>query len=859
MRLVVFFVAAVLFASSLSAARIYRRDGSFIEFQKVPNLSARFVTRAELPTLRSVKAVWRIGEQRHLAIGENLKGPLPVYRFGLRPYVANNQIFWRGSIPVPVLMKKYGLVLQEIYASTNLYRFTVNGDAVAVAQKITEAGDGFAFPDMIREQEFRAEPVMPIPDKYYKEGYQWALNNTGTAIGLSNPSLPTKKNADIRFEAAMQFIVDRLAANGLPSFDSATKVAIMDSGVDLTHPDLKNKLDEGWDAVNHKPGGDYGTIDPNDPYGTAGYSHGTNCAGVAAAEGNAIGVTGVCPWCGIYPVQFMEGGVGSASSEQAYIESYEKYVADPKIVAVNCSFGPMAGMGEVPLMPGEEASHLNFFQNGRDGKGGAILYASGNDGVDTNYMVLHRYEFKFKRNGVDVVDQVFSIGGTSAWDNRVSYSNYGQEIDMVTPTLTQSPLLGIATTYIQGYGDLDSDYTNQFSGTSAAAPFATGVMGVIFSVNPDLTLEEAYEIIKLSSDKINPETGFWNKTPDEPAGDAHSPKFGYGRANLLKAVRLAAGLEMCDPATVTEEVKNGLDDDCDGWVDEGFAPDLSKVGMPCTTDADCASTDFPVEQVQCLASHGATKFAGGYCAIRPITSDCPDGTRTPGDMGTYCLKDCNKEHKCTREGYYCTEENLGFCTASCKTNDDCTEGAYCDDEGHCRRNPSEPGGECETNEDCLYNGYCVTMVPGGFCFVQCANGIDDYCGDQGSKCVHVNIPQMGEMDMCVPPCKEDSDCRSIGGQQLKCHRNLNGKSDVCFMPCSTDEDCFDENAECNDGTCIVKGTAKPDTDAGDLADDNVVSTDDITAGDEDMLSDALVMPDEGSKKKDDGCGCSLVF
>jgi len=857
MRMLVSFLVMVLAASSLSAAKVYRRDGSFIEFKKTPMLTARFVVRSELPLLREAKTVWR-AEGRHLAIGEKLNGPLPVYHFGIRPYVANNQIFWRGNLPVTALAKKYGLMLEEIYPSTSLYRFRVKGDAVEVAQRIVEADDGFAFPDMIREQQFRAEPVMPIPDKYYKEGYQWALKNTGTAIGISNPSLPTKANADIRFEAAMAFIVEALAEEQLPNFDGATKVAIMDSGVDLTHPDLKNKLDEGWDAVNHEPGGDYGTIDPNDPYGTAGYSHGTNCAGVAAAEGNEIGTTGVCPWCGIYPVQFMEGGIGSASSEQGYIESYEKYVADEKIVAVNCSFGPMAGMGEVPLMPGEEESHLNFFQNGRGGKGGAILYASGNDGVDTNYMVLHRYEFKFKRDGVDVVDQVFSIGGTSAWDNRVSYSNYGQEIDMVTPTLTQSPLLGIATTYIQGYGDLDKDYSNQFSGTSAAAPFATGVMGVIFSVNPDLTLEEAYEIIKVSSDKINPETGFWNKTPDEPAGDAHSPKFGYGRANLFKAVRLAMGLEMCDPHAILEETKNGLDDDCDGWVDEGFAPDLSKVGMPCTTAADCVTADFGESDVQCLDAHGATKFTGGYCAVLPKKTDCPDGTRTPGDMGAYCLKDCNKEHKCTREGYYCTEENLGFCTASCKTNNDCTEGAYCDDEGHCRRNPSEPGGECETNEDCLYNGYCVTMVPGGFCFVQCANGIDDYCGDQGAKCVHVSIPQMGEMDMCVPPCTEDSDCRSMGGMQLKCHKNLNGKSDVCFMPCSTDDDCFDENAECDNGTCIVKGTGGDDEDAI-VSDDDMLVGDHIAGEDEDELVDSLVVPDEESKKKDDGCGCSLVF
>jgi len=849
------FLLATIVCSSLFAAKVYRRDGSFIELKKDPALTARFVKAADIAGIKSPELLWK-SDSRYLAVEKSTANPLPVYRLNGQPYIMNSQIFWRGTLPAAKLAAKYGLTLKEIYASTDLYRFSVTGDAAELAQKIVEAGDGLAFPDMIRRQVLRAEPVMPIPDKYYKEGYQWALKNTGTAIGLSNPELPTKANADIRFEQAMQFIIDQLDASALPGFDDTTKVAIMDSGVDLTHPDLKNKLDEGWDAVNHEAGGDYGTIEAGDPYGTAGYSHGTNCAGVAAAEGNDIGTTGVCPWCGIYPVQFMEGGAGSASSEQGYIESYEKYVADEKIVAVNCSFGPMAGMGTVPISTAEQESHLNFLQNGRGGKGGAIFYASGNDGVDTNYQQLHGYEFKFKRNNVDVVATILSVGGTSAWDNRVSYSNYGQEIDIVTPTLTQTPLLGIATTYIQTYGDLDDDYSNQFSGTSAAAPFATGVMGVIFSVNPELTLEEAVEIIHLSSDKINPESGFWDKPADQPAADAHSPKFGYGRANLLKAVRLAAGLEMC--AATAEETKNNIDDDCDGWVDEGFNPDLSTIGGPCTEDADCATADLAAADVQCLTEVNGTVVADGYCAAKQTKTDCPDGTRTPSDGGTACLKDCNDDHPCEREGFYCTEANLGYCQGTCKTDEDCVGDAYCDTTtSQCKRNPSEPGGECTSNEDCLYGGFCVTQVPGGFCFVQCADGNDLYCGENGAKCVHVNIPQMGESDLCVPPCETAADCRSLGGMSMACHENLNDKQDVCWQPCSTDEDCFSENAVCDNGTCVDKGAVSDDDallgDEDELANDDIEETDDL-------MNDTTVVPDNGTvKKNDDGCGCTVVF
>ena len=59
---------------------------------------------------------------------------------------------------------------------------------------------------------------------------------------------------------------------------------------------------------------------------------------------------------------------GTASSDGTMIKVYEKYVADPDITTVNCSFGPDSSYGTIPVTPGEVEAHQNFMQNGRGGK-----------------------------------------------------------------------------------------------------------------------------------------------------------------------------------------------------------------------------------------------------------------------------------------------------------------------------------------------------------------------------------------------------------------------------------------------------------------------------------------------------------
>jgi len=837
----------IFFVSTLVAEKVYRRDGSFFELKRNPSVFASVVSPRLVKSPENYALKLGYGEN-FVVIEKNGVGDLPVYLTGIHPFIATKFIFYGGHKSIDYISKKYNVELVEELPSYGLFKFKVSSDSVKLAEMIVENGDGFAYPNLIRRMEWKANPVkFPIGDKYYTEGYQWSLKNPGKGMGYDDvgkiKEIPTLENADVRFEQAIEWIYNQIEAEDAAFADfDIMKVAIMDSGVDPEHPDLKNKLDTGWNMVHDREGGDPGEIDESSIYGTGGYSHGTDCAGVSAAEGNEIGTAGICPWCGIYPVTYMEGGAGSGVDDDQLKKTYQKYVDDPLIVAINCSFGPMAGMGDVPVTTGEIESHQNFLENGRGGLGGAIVYASGNDGIDAAYYKLLDKKFSFKRDGEDVEAKVISVGASSAWDTRVAYSNYSETLDVIAPSLSMNPLIGIATSYLVGYGDLDDDYTNQFSGTSSACPVVTGFFGLIFSVNPKLTLEEGVEILYNSSDKINPETGFWD-------GNDHSVKFGYGRVNLLKAARLAAGMEMCE--TKTEEIDNNIDDNCDGFVDEGFNKDITNVGVACTADTDCTNADFAEADVECLTGeYKAYNFTSGYCTIKNDNFACPDGTGQYSDAQTdvNCFLECNDENSCP-EGFRCNDDVLGKCFPACDSDEDCAEGSYCNDDKECKRNPSEPGGECESDEGCLYSAMCITQIPGGFCMVMCSS--DAQCGDNGAQCVTVEFGGQGAYDICLPACESDADCRSFGGMMtMKCHEQYDGKEDVCSMPCEADADCYDEGAECKDSVCVKIG--------GETSDEEMTDADsDIETSDEET-SESEEIPDTTTSKKSDGCSLIVL-
>jgi len=248
-------------------------------------------------------------------------------------------------------------------------------------------------------------------------------------------------------------------------------VAVLDTGIDGTHPDLDGKLLPGWNAVD----GSKNTADIN--------GHGTAVAGTAAAEtNNASGVAGVAWNASILPVR-----ITNSSDGYAYWSDIARglnWAANQGADVANISYGASSSS--------TIASAAQYMR----GKGGVVVVAAGNDGIDPGY-ADNPY--------------MISVSATGTDDAKASWSNYGAFIDVAAPGVSIQ-----TTSRGGGYGN--------WSGTSFASPVTAGVVAVIMGANPRLSADQVEQVLKDSADKI--------------AGTVH-PYYGHGRVNAAKAVALA--------------------------------------------------------------------------------------------------------------------------------------------------------------------------------------------------------------------------------------------------------------------------------------------------------------------------------
>jgi len=841
-------ILTAFICSTLGAAQLFFANGGSSELVKLNGFSAVEGSRSSLKAPDSGLLKLSLGSTVYSVI-EGTEGGLPVYLLGEMPVIANSYILWRGDGNIGYMTGKYDMELVEILPSYPLYLFRVSGDSVEISEKIVKNGDGFAFPDLIRRAELRFVPEAEPEDPYFD--VQWHLQNTGSVTDYQGQEAEILEHADTKFIEMLRFLHENAI-----EVDPSVKIAIMDTGIVPDHEDLTN-IEPGYDFLEDKEGGypDTSVLDGNvyANYLAAEVGHGTTCAGVSAGEGNTIGMTGMCPWCRLYPARYLDGVEGTAVSDAKFLKAYEKYIADPAISVINCSFGPDSSYGIIPMTPGEEEGIGKFMKNGRNGLGGVVVYASGNDGIDSSYNQLFEHDFTFERNGQEVTNRVITVNASTAWDTRALYSNYGTATTVIAPSLSQYPVIGIATTSIPKYGDYKSDYTLLFSGTSAAAPMVSGFFGAILSINPELTLEEVTEILKKSADKVYPETGSWDD-------NGFSVKFGYGRINLEKAARLAVGMEMC--AEIKEEVcGNHLDDDCDGYVDEECS-DGPVAGWPCETDDDCMTGSLTADDVMCIHAFSYYRFKEGTCMRLTNNATCPDGTKPVAELegrpGYLCALDCSAASPCQRPGQYCSNDVLGICLPNCEEDEDCNTGSVCNDNNRCAKIPEPVGGPCGADSECEgeYTWCNYWSLPGGYCTQDCFDEDDSVCPDS-SICVTVG---RRNREMCLASCNSDSACRVEEG--YICHARYSGREGLCYTQCRSDSDCRDEEATCSEeGRCVTEGwTGWPESDEEPAADEDI-STGDTSDADSVPEPEESGQQDDSDEKKDENeksGGCSLV-
>jgi len=308
-------------------------------------------------------------------------------------------------------------------------------------------------------------------DKYFE--YQYALSNRGQAIGWAPDSLLGTPGADIKATAAWE---ETQGKDGVI-------IGIIDTGVDLTHPDLRNKIiGSGRDFYDND-------FDASDDHG-----HGTMVAGVAAAESdNDEGIAGVAWNCKILPVKVLSRfGAG-----------YEDIIAQGIIWAVdngasvlNLSWGgPEAG--ETLRLAVKYAYDKNVF----------VTAAAGNE----NTAVFYPAAFD---------DTTCAVAATDCNDQRTTWSNFGPEIDVAAPGEK------IVTTFPVSLTDPKlPPYVMNAWGTSIASAHVAGLAALIKSVKPWLKPAEIRAIIRYSADDVN--AGLYKGKDDF---------IGYGRINMERAL-----------------------------------------------------------------------------------------------------------------------------------------------------------------------------------------------------------------------------------------------------------------------------------------------------------------------------------
>lgn len=251
---------------------------------------------------------------------------------------------------------------------------------------------------------------------------------------------------------------------------SEVTIAILDTGVDLYHPDLKANLVEGINLIDKK-------MPPQDDNG-----HGTNVAGIVGAIGNNDeGIAGLVWNAKIMPIKVLD----------------EQGEGDSFLVGQGIRYAVDHGAKIVLLSLGEPI-YTPFMKEAVDyaeSKDVLVVAASGNEGNRLNYP--------------SAFANVLSVGAVDLEDDYETYSNYGQQLDVVAPGE------GIYTTKLGG------GYTSNV-GTSMAAPQVAGLAALIYQKYPILTPAEVRDLIKFTADDVG-----------RPGWDILT---GYGRINVAKAL-----------------------------------------------------------------------------------------------------------------------------------------------------------------------------------------------------------------------------------------------------------------------------------------------------------------------------------
>jgi subtilisin family serine protease len=298
-----------------------------------------------------------------------------------------------------------------------------------------------------------------IGDPFYSE--LWGLKNSGQPI----EGYTGKSGIDIKAETAW--------AKSKGSTNMV--IAVLDTGIDINHPDLKNNIwkntkEIAGDGIDNDRNGYIDDVNGWDFYwrdrtvfdNPSEDSHGTHVSGTIAASANTLGVIGVAPNVKIMPLKIMGSNGGYDSDAILAIE----YAKSKGVKIFNMSWGG--------------AGFSNALYDAMKSSNALFVTAAGNNAVNNDSSTSASYPASFD------LPNILSVAAIDNKGNLASFSAYGpKSVDVAAPGTS------ILSTLPKSYSQ--TDYSNAYAygdGTSMAAPHVTGTAALVSSSNPGYTVSQ---------------------------------------------------------------------------------------------------------------------------------------------------------------------------------------------------------------------------------------------------------------------------------------------------------------------------------------------------------------------------------
>ncbi len=256
-------------------------------------------------------------------------------------------------------------------------------------------------------------------------------------------------------------------------------VAVVDTGIDYTHPDLKDRVVLGQDFT-FRPGMIFNRKDKNGPMDDN--AHGTHCAGIiGATANNSVGIAGVAPGVKLMAVKVLTAKGGGTEYDVMKGVAYS-ITNGAKIVSM--SLGGTA-----------TTSVERKFYEAAVMSGALVVAAAGNSADGLGFPAAY--------------PGVLSVGATDSGGGLAKFSNHDASMSVTAPGV------GILST-------IPGDTYAKFSGTSMAAPYVAGVSALVWSQHPDWTAQQVKEQLE--------------RTAKDMGAPGVDPMFGHGEVDVTAAL-----------------------------------------------------------------------------------------------------------------------------------------------------------------------------------------------------------------------------------------------------------------------------------------------------------------------------------